>query len=98
MVEAAYVTTRARAQVEVPRGASSTLDPQIGEAWQQVQLSESFVLEDMSSTPPPTLQKGREGTTSCKTSTKLEFQLLLQLFVKILCFLLKWLQGHVDLM
>ena len=43
MVEASYMTTKPQAQTEVSRGATSILDPQVGEARQQVRLLESFV-------------------------------------------------------
>ena len=32
VAEAAYVTTRAQAQEEVPKGATNIFDPQVGEA------------------------------------------------------------------
>ena len=70
MAERAYVTTRAKAQEEVPRGATSSLDPQGGEARQQVRFPESFILEDLSSTPPPALQKDAETSTSHKARAK----------------------------
>ena len=44
-----FVTTRAKSQVEVPRGADVALDPQAGEARRQVRLPESFVLEEVAS-------------------------------------------------
>ena len=70
MAEAAYVTTRAQAQIEVPRGATSTFDPQVGEARQQVRLPELFVLEDLNSLPPLALQKDVVVIASCKNYTK----------------------------
>ena len=70
MAEVAYVTTRAQAQMEVPRGATSTLDPQVGEARQQVRLPKSFVLEDLNSTPPSALQKDAVVIASCKNRSK----------------------------
>ena len=54
----------------MPRGATSTLDPQVGEARQQVRLPESFVLKNLNSIPPSALQKDVVVTTSSKNHTK----------------------------
>ena len=65
------MTTRAQAQTEVPRGATSTIDPEVGDARQQVRLLESFVLEDLNSIPPLALQKDVVVMASRKNCTKL---------------------------
>ena len=67
MGEPSYTaTTRAQVQRELPRGATSTLDPQNGEARQQVRLPESFVLEDLSSKTSRVSQKVAARTSPTK--------------------------------
>jgi hypothetical protein len=57
----ALVSTRAQTQVDVPRGADSVLDPQMGEARRQVRLPGSFVLEDVPAPNPISLQRRSRG-------------------------------------